>query len=266
MINNEKQKREIKIFLKCIMFVGIMIGLLLLLGVVSTILKPDGVEITKNYNETIANYNALVEEYNAILKNCCVDNIDGMGEYEFLLLVSEEKEDIQTSFEDGNTVSKIKSDINTIKEWSEILSNKIVIVKQIINPTEEWIIERLKKIEIISDIEGVTQGTDINGMLGKEGGYTTCIYFGVKSIDTSSIFGDNIVEKGTDAGGAIEVYATVEDAEARCEYLSEYENTLLYSGSYAIVGTMVIRTSYKLTSEEQLEMTDLITKEFTKIY
>lgn len=266
MINNEKQKMEIKIFPKFIMFVGIMIGLLLILGVVSTILETDGVEVTKNYNKAVVNYNALVEEYNAILENCCVDNIDGMGPYEFLSVVSEEKEDIQASFGDGNTVSKIESDINTIKEWSEILENKIVIAKQIINPKEEWVIARLKNIEGISEIAGVTQDTDINGMLDKEGGYTTCVYFGVKSIDTSSISADNIVAKGTDAGGAIEVYVTVEDAEVRCEYLSEYENTLLYSGSYAIVGTVVIRTSYKLTSEEQLEMTDLITKEFTKIY
>ena len=73
-----------------------------------------------------------------------------------------------------------------------------------------------------------------------------------------------MVDKGTDAGGAIEIYSNIKDAMERCEYLSEYDNTLLYSGSYAVVGTMVIRLSYALTDEEQLYLTDRITMELTK--
>ena len=60
--------------------------------------------------------------------------------------------------------------------------------------------------------------------------------------------------------------ATVEDAEARCEYLSGFDGTVLYSGSYAIVGTMVIRTSYKLTNEQQLALTDKITSAVTMLH
>lgn len=30
----------------------------------------------------------------------------------------------------------------------------------------------------------------------------------------------------------------------RCEYLSDYDNTILYSGSYTLLGTMAIRASY----------------------
>ena len=71
------------------------------------------------------------------------------------------------------------------------------------------------------------------------------------------------MEKGTDAGGAIEVYATAEEAQARCEYLSGFDGTILYSGSYAIVGTMVIRTSYKLDNNQQMALTRSITRELT---
>ena len=87
----------------------------------------------------------------------------------------------------------------------------------------------------------------------------------IKRIDSDSVEGDTIVDKGTDVGGAIEVYKSVKDAEARCEYLSGFDNTLLYSGSYAIIGTMVIRTSYRLDGESQLELTTEITKAFTKL-
>ena len=58
---------------------------------------------------------------------------------------------------------------------------------------------------------------------------------------------------------------TLEDAAARCEYLHGFDNTILYTGSYAIVGTMVIRISYIYTTEEQYEMTNRITKELTKL-
>ena len=85
------------------------------------------------------------------------------------------------------------------------------------------------------------------------------------SIDASTVPGDTIVEKGTDAGGAIEVYATVEEALARCDYLSGFDGTILYSGSYAIVGTIVIRTSYKLDNSQQMALTRAITRALTAI-
>lgn len=85
------------------------------------------------------------------------------------------------------------------------------------------------------------------------------------AINQNEIPGNNIVAKGTDAGGALEVYANREDAEARVDYLAGFDNTILYSGSYAIVGTMVIRTSYKLTDEQQLILTDAITRAVTMV-
>lgn len=230
------------------------------------ILEADGVRVTRKYNKAIEEYNLLVEEYNHILDNCSIDNLSGLFKYEKLETVSEKTSDIKKSLASGNTVKKIKSDTKTIKDMTDELEQDIKIVNQIVNPTEEWVIKRLSNIENITDKAGVTSKTDKNGMLGKEGGYTSCVYFGLSTIDASHIEGEDIVAKGADAGGAIEVYVTVEDAEARCEYLAEYDNTLLYSGSYAIVGTMVIRTSYKLTPEEQLDMTNRITMEFTKLY
>ena len=48
--------------------------------------------------------------------------------------------------------------------------------------------------------------------------------------------GDSPVSKGTDGGGAIEVYGTLEDAEARCEYLHGFDNTILSRVKNTVTG------------------------------
>ena len=102
-------------------------------------------------------------------------------------------------------------------------------------------------------------------MLGKKDGYDCCVYFTVNSFDADSVPGADIIAKGTDGGGAVEVYPTLENAKARCDYLSKYDNTLLYSGSYVLVGTMVVRTSYKLSNQEQIDLTNAIINSFTEL-
>lgn len=265
-MKSEKKQTNFDMKYKKIIY-GLLASIVLVfvMGLINMLLEADGVKVTKQYNDAVTEYNALVDEFNLLLQNASIDNVDGIGYYEKLSTVSEEKKDIKVSLDAGNTPSKIKSDTKTIEEWCELLKESIEIVKLITNPTGDWVKDRLTDIELITDMDVVTEETDVNAMLGKDGGYTSCIYFGVSSIDASEVSGDTIVEKGTDAGGAIEVYATLEDAEARCEYLSEYENTFLYSGSYAIVGTMVIRTSYKLTPQEQLDLTDAIVRAFTDL-
>lgn len=154
-------------------------------------------------------------------------------------------------------------DIRTIVDLSDYLTENIRILEQITAPSKAWVAERLQNVDDILEIQAVTPDNDPNGLLNKEdGGYTACIYFTSTGINVD---GDSPVSKGTDGGGAIEVYGTLEDAEARCEYLHGFDNTILYTGSYAIVGTMVIRISYIYTTEEQYEMTNRITKELTKL-
>lgn len=87
--------------------------------------------------------------------------------------------------------------------------------------------ERLGRVEDILEIQPVTSDNDPNGLLHrKNGGYTACIYFTSTGIESA---GGSPVSRGTDGGGAVEVYSTVQDAEARCEYLSGFDNTILYT-------------------------------------
>lgn len=147
--------------------------------------------------------------------------------------------------------------INAISEKQTAYQNSVLQMKQITNPNEDFIIQRLKGIPNISGYQAVTEDHDPNGNLNKQGGYTSTVYFSTPLIDQSSVYGNDIVDKGTECGGAIEVYASEEDAEKRDSYLARFDGAgMLNSGSHKVLGTIVIRTSTKLTATQQNEFTD----------
>lgn len=129
--------------------------------------------------------------------------------------------------------------------------------------------ERLKEIETIISLAAVTTSNDPNGLLGTEGGYIGCTYFSDSRVDKTQLNLKpneyDVISMGTIGGGAIEVYASIEDAENRNEYLSTYDDTELNPGSHRVVGTMVVRTSSMLTDEQQIELTNQIVEILTKL-
>ncbi len=84
-------------------------------------------------------------------------------------------------------------------------------------------------------------------------------------IDQDSIDGTTVIDKGTDCGGSIEVYTSVEDAEKRKEYLAGFDGSLFASGSHAVAGTCLVRTSNELTASQQKKMEADIIKVLTFI-
>jgi hypothetical protein len=143
--------------------------------------------------------------------------------------------------------------------------DSIAVFEQVSNPDEAFIIDRLERVKEITGMQAVTEQHDPNKHLNQPGWYTSCVYFTVSDIDSASIEGDDIIDKGTLAGGSIEVYKTVQDAKNREKYLSEYDDTLLSPGSRFIVGTILIRTSRKLTYDQQVDLTIAIANEFTRL-
>lgn len=120
-------------------------------------------------------------------------------------------------------------------------------------PTEEYIITRLLETPNITEVAAVTEDNDPNGNLNTDGGYYSAVYFSVDLINQDDVFGDDLIDKGTDAGGCVEAYKTVEDAEKRNEYLAGFDNNLLFKAGYhTIAGSLVIRTSHKLSDNEQV--------------
>lgn len=121
-------------------------------------------------------------------------------------------------------------------------------------PTEAYIIECLHKVDNILEISAATEDNDPNGNLNKAGGYTAQVYFSYDLINQSSISGTSVIEKGTACGGSIEVYANVEDAIKREEYLAAFDGSILASGSHTVVGTVLVRTSDELSATQQNEL------------
>lgn len=156
--------------------------------------------------------------------------------------------------------------INAISEKQTAYQNSVLQMKQITNPNEDFVIQRLKGIPNISGYQAVTEDHDPNGNLNKQGGYTSTVYFSTPLIDQSSVYGNDIVDKGTECGGAIEVYASEEDAEKRDSYLASFDGAgMLNSGSHKVLGTIVIRTLTKLTATQQNEFTNNITNKLLEL-
>ena len=99
------------------------------------------------------------------------------------------------------------------------LEKSIQQLKQVTAPEESFVIERIKDIDTVTGVEAVTEDNDPNGDLGKSGGYTAAIYFSSNQVSPADLYLTGeftpIVDAGCDGGGAVEVYATVEDAEKR---------------------------------------------------
>ena len=132
-------------------------------------------------------------------------------------------------------------------------------------PSDEFVMERLKLIDTITEIEAVTEDHDPSGLLGKQGGYTGCICFADSQVDRSLLYitEGSPADIGTDGGGAVEIFATEQEAVARDAYIGSFDGTILSAGSHHVVGTCVIRTSLYLTASQQNTLTDQIEQVLT---
>ena len=191
--------------------------------------------------------------------------------------ISEAKESIRKIPEVAKKIDGVKKEIQKLKEpldYSDIikdLKDKTVIVEnsfkqfeQVNNPTEDFVILKLRQLKDIEEMAPVTEDNDPNGNLNKAGGYTAAIYISNTKVNKEKV-GSDLIDKGTDAGGSIEVYPTVKDAVKRNEYLSGFDGGVLSSGSHSVLGTLVIRTSDKLTATQQNEFEAELIKVLTTL-
>ena len=143
--------------------------------------------------------------------------------------------------------------------------NSIQQYAQILNPTGDFVVLRLNDVPSIQEIQSVTEENDPNGQLNKQGGYTSAIFFSSVNVNQNYLIGNSVIEKGTIAGGSIEVYDTIEDAEARNNYLSAFDGGFLSAGSHNIVGTVVVRTSDELTATQQKDLESEIVNKLVEL-
>lgn len=159
--------------------------------------------------------------------------------------------------------------IASLAEAQANLQNSIDQLKQVTNPTEQFVIERITGLPNISGVEAVTENNDPNGNLNKQSGYTATVYFSSDLVNQDEVWPSEgytgIPALGTDAGGAVEVYATVEDAEERDAYLGAFDGGMLSTGSHTVVGTCVVRTSDYLTASQQKDIEAAVIESLTRL-
>jgi hypothetical protein len=124
-----------------------------------------------------------------------------------------------------------------------------------VTPSESYIIESLQQSEYVTVVEAVTKYNDPNDKLNTDGGYIACVYFSSTLVNQADFSSTNVLQNGTSCGGCIEVYANEEDAITRNNYLAKFDGGLFDSGSHTLIGTIVIRTSEKLSREQQVALT-----------
>lgn len=157
-------------------------------------------------------------------------------------------------------------EIKGLKDKNQKYSTSVKQLKQITNPSNTFVESRLKEIDTISDVQSATENNDPNQGLNKQGSYTAAVYFSDNEV-TNPVAGADLVAKGTDAGGCVEVYKTVEDAKKRNDYLSAFDGlpTVINPGSHYVYGTVVIRVAASLTASQQNALTQKIYEKLIEI-
>lgn len=158
------------------------------------------------------------------------------------------------------------TEIKNLKDKNQKYSTSVKQLKQITNPSNTFVQSRLKEIDTISDVQSATEDNDPNQGLNKQGSYTAAVYFADNEV-TNPVPGADLVAKGTDAGGCVEVYKTAEDAKKRNDYLSAFDGlpTVINPGSHYVYGTVVIRVAASLTASQQNALTQKIYEKLIEI-
>lgn len=129
-----------------------------------------------------------------------------------------------------------------------------------INPEKDYIEFVINNIDGVEGSEFATQGKNDNGLLEKEDGCSSVLYFQYAgAVDASD--SQSIADRGTVSGGCIEVFKDVESAQERVEYLEKLKKL---SGGCARLSSIVIRSSTSLSAETQTELQETIISAFMK--
>lgn len=228
---------------------------------------------------------AVLKSAMTAAENAKVPSLEALPEYETLAVDENAKaselkaltKQAQTRMElmNGFTVPDISQPpdytavLSTLHTARQAYEDSVQSMLQITAPSDAFVLERLRKIETVTAIEAVTENHDPNGMLNKQGGYIGCVYFTDTRVNREHLYiepgKDNVIDVGCNGGGAVEIYNTAAEAEARNVYLGSFDGSAFRSGSHYVVGTMVIRTSNELTGSQQLDLTDQITQALTQV-
>lgn len=176
--------------------------------------------------------------------------------------------DIEAATEALNELLDYSATSKTLADASQAFDKSVRQLGQVTAPSQDFVVSRLGKVPGVSDMEPVTEANDPNRRLNKTGGYTAAVYFHFGGVDGIEEVNSALpsIEIGTDGGGCIEVYRTVEDTNKRNDYLASFDGQgVLDAGSHKVLGTVIIRTSHFLTASQQNALTDEIEAILTEL-
>lgn len=146
------------------------------------------------------------------------------------------------------------------------LNTSIRQMKQVTDPSGDFVVERLKQVPDVQNPLPVTMVHDPNGNLNKPHSYVAAVYFASPQVDQSLFDSTDVIDNGTDGGGQVEVFKTAADAKRRNTYLSAFDGGGMFdSGSHVVLGTVLIRTSHYLTADQQTALTTAIRSALVKL-
>lgn len=157
--------------------------------------------------------------------------------------------------ENADSDAEYKKSAKQINSDIKAYEDSIKQLKQVTKPSEDFLLEKAKAVDTVTDAEAATEETDENKMMNKKGGYYAYIAMKSSLVTDPYYTSQSPVQAGTDGGAVIEAYKTVKDAKARDEYLSTFDSSgMLNPGSHKVVGTLVIRTASSLTASQQQQL------------
>lgn len=183
-----------------------------------------------------------------------------------------EVDKINETVKNDLSLIEYKTITENIQTKEKELKDSVKQFKQLSNPTSDFVLDRLKDVTLITGMSAITEQTDPYGDLNKEKSYSGMVYFTSSLVDQNQVYideydsyGDIYVDKGTDGGGCVEIFTTVEDAKRRNEYVGSFDGTILSGGKHVVVGTLVVRTSNLLTATQQSELETAVIDALSKL-
>ena len=217
-----------------------------------TLLAGCGSEAKKAMNEAVSTATELLEKGEKPLDKATKKDLE-----KAIASADEAKDD--------DAYAAVTKNINAA---SKAYKDSVNQLKQVTNPEESFIVERLKTVDSAIAVEAATEETDGNKLMNKPGEYTS--YVAMRSSLVTDEYGlyDGMspVEAGTDGGAVVEAFKTTENAKKREEYLAGFDGSgLLSSGSHVVIGTLLVRTSTELTATQQKELEKAVIDALTRL-
>lgn len=157
--------------------------------------------------------------------------------------------------------------IEAISTAKKALSDSFLQYKLVDNPTADYVLECLRRIDCLDKVVALTEETDPTNEIGKPGRYTGKVV--AHSVNVEHYGYDSgtltLEEIGNPAGGCAEIYASEEDAQRRDSDLKAMEGTIRNPGAHRVIGTVVLRASENQKTSEMNSLVDRMQVELTRL-